>query len=178
MTHIKVPMDRIGAIIGPKGSVKEFIEKRSASGLDIDSQNGTVEVIAGEDPLGALKATDVIQAIARGFSPEKAFGFFDDDYLMLEVIDLSGVASTQKEMIRLKGRIIGKGGKTREIAEKLIGVRISVYGKTVSIIGHPDQIQIIRTALDMLIEGAVHGSVYSFLEKKKQELMRSRLDSY
>jgi ribosomal RNA assembly protein len=102
----------------------------------------------------------------------------DDDLLMLEVIDLSKYASTNKEMTRLKGRIIGKGGKTREIAENLIGVKISIYGKTVSFIGYPEQIQIMRTAVEMLIEGANHGPVYSFLEKKHKELMQAQLDSY
>ena len=178
MTHIKVPQDRIGAIIGPKGNVKKYIEERSASTLDIDSETGTIEIIAGDDPVGAMRAADVIQAIGRGFNPEKAYPMFDDDLLMLELIDLSEAASTPKEMTRLKGRIIGKGGKTREIAESLIGVKISVYGKTVSVIGSPEQILIIRTAIEMLIDGANHGSVYSFLEKKKQDLMRAQLDSY
>ncbi|MEL4305230.1 KH domain-containing protein [Methanococcoides sp. LMO-2] len=178
MTHIKVPQDRIGAIIGPKGNVKKMIEEKSTSKLEIDSENGTIEIVPGDDPVGAMRAADVIQAIGRGFNPEKAYSFFDNDMLMLEIIDLSHAASTPKELLRLKGRIIGKGGKTREIAESLIGVKISVYGKTVSIIGDPEQIIIIRTAMEMLIDGANHGSVYSFLEKKKQDLMRAQLDSY
>lgn len=178
MTHIKVPKDRIGAIIGPKGRVKQIIEDKSTAVLDIDSEEGTVEIIPGEDPVGAMKAEEVINAIGRGFNPDKTFSLFDDDILMLEVIDISKHANTQKDLLRLKGRIIGKGGKTREIAERLIGVKISVYGKTVSIIGTPEQNQIARTAIEMLIEGAAHGSVYSYLEKKRQELLQSQLDYY
>ena len=49
MTHIKVPKDRVGAIIGPKGRVKEIIENKSTAKLDIDSENGTVEIIPGDD---------------------------------------------------------------------------------------------------------------------------------
>jgi rRNA processing protein Krr1/Pno1 len=30
----------------------------------------------------------------------------------------------------------------------------------------------------MLVEGAPHGTVYSFLEKKKQELKRAEMDYY
>jgi ribosomal RNA assembly protein len=55
---------------------------------------------------------------------------------------------------------------------------MSVYGKTVSVIGTPEQNQIARTAIEMLIEGANHGSVYSYLEKKRQELLQSQLDYY
>ena len=45
MTHLKIPKDRIGAIIGPKGQTKKFIEEKSSSQLNIDSENGSVEVI-------------------------------------------------------------------------------------------------------------------------------------
>ncbi|WP_406660548.1 KH domain-containing protein [Methanolobus sp. ZRKC3] len=178
MTHIKIPKDRIGAIIGPKGSVKQLIENKSTAELDIDSENGVVEIIQGDDPVGAMRAEEVVKAIARGFNPEKTIDMLDDDLLMLDVIDISKYTSTPKELLRLKGRIIGKGGKTREISERLIGVKISVYGKTVSIIGTPEQNQVARTALEMLIEGATHGSVYSFLEKKRQEMLQSQLDYY
>jgi ribosomal RNA assembly protein len=57
-------------------------------------------------------------------------------------------------------------------------VKISIYGKTVSFIGYPEQIQIMRTAVEMLIEGSNHGPVYSFLEKKHKELMQAQLDYY
>jgi len=43
--------------------------------------------------------------------------------LMLEVIDLSDVANTPKELQRIKGRIIGRNGRTRELAETLITSR-------------------------------------------------------
>ncbi|MDG6244166.1 MAG: KH domain-containing protein [Methanolobus sp.] len=178
MTHIKVPKDRVGAIIGPKGRVKQIIESRSTAKLDIDSENGTVEIIPGEDPVGAMRAEDIVNAIARGFNPDKTLSMFDEDLLMLDVIDISKYTSTQKELLRLKGRIIGKNGKTREITERLTGVKLSVYGKTVSIIGTPERNQIARTAIEMLIEGATHGSVYSYLEKKRQELVQSQLDYY
>lgn len=178
MTYVKIPHDRIGAVIGPKGSVKELIEKKSSATLDINSESGVIEFIQGDDPISSMRAADVVQAIGRGFNPDKAIEFLDDDMLMLDVMDLSQVTSTPKELLRLKGRIIGKGGKTREIAEKMIGVKISIYGKTASVIGHPEQNHIIRTAIEMLINGSNHGSVYSFLEKKRNELLRSQLDSY
>jgi len=178
MTHVKIPQDRIGAVIGPEGRVKKLIENKSSSILDIDSESGVVEIIPGDDPIKSMRAADVVRAIGRGFNPDKTIELLDDDFLMLDVIDLSRSAGTPKELLRLKGRIIGKGGKTREVAESMIGVKISIYGKTASVIGHPEQNQIIRTAIEMLINGATHGSVYSFLEKKRHELLRSQLDSY
>ena len=40
---------------------------------------------------GAVPALDVIKAIARGFSPERAFNLFKDDTL-LKIIDITDYA--------------------------------------------------------------------------------------
>ncbi|MBQ3620914.1 MAG: RNA-processing protein [Methanosarcinaceae archaeon] len=172
--YIKIPKERIAVLIGPNGAVKKLLEEKSGAEITINSDDGSVEVREGEDPLAALRCVEVIRAVARGFNPEKAIELFYDDMLMLDIIDLSDVASTPKELLRLKGRIIGKDGKTRDIAERLINVKISVYGKTVSVLGHPEQTEIIRTAVDMLVNGVNHGTVYGFLEKKHEELMKAQ----
>ena len=151
------------------------LEEKTGSVMVIDSDTGAVEIIAGEDPIMAMRLAEVIRAIGRGFSPERAFPLLEDEMLMLDVIDLSRVCNTKTDMARIKGRIIGKDGRTREITEKLTGVGISVYGKTVAIIGGPEQIRIARAAIEMLLDGAPHGAVYGFLEKKNQELISSRI---
>lgn len=174
--YIKVPKERIAVIIGPGGEMKKILERKSGAEIIVNSDDGAIEITEGEDPIAAMRCTEVIRAVARGFNPQKAMELFDDDMMMLDIIDLSAVASTPKELMRLKGRIIGKDGKTRDIAERLIGVKISVYGKTVSILGRPEQNLIIRTAVDMLVNGVNHGTVYSFLEKKHDELMRGQMD--
>jgi ribosomal RNA assembly protein len=175
--YLKIPKERIGAIIGPKGETKKFIEDKTTCQLDIDSESGKIDVTCEGDPLKEFRVLETLKAIGRGFSPEKALEILEDDMLTLEVIDLSDVATTPKELQRVKGRIIGRNGRTRELAESLINVKISVYGKTVSILGYPEQNTIIRTAIKMLLDGATHGAVYKFLEKKHQELLHSQLDS-
>ena len=173
--HIKVPLERIAVLVGPKGSIKELIEEKSTAMLSIDSQSGDVEITDAKDPLKGMRAREVIHAIARGFSPQKALRLFDDELLMFETIDLSNIARTEKDLQRVRGRIIGKAGKTREIFESLTNARISVYGKTVCLIGYPEQNGVARKGIDMLLEGSSHGPVYKFLEKKKSELKRVEL---
>lgn len=168
-TYIKIPVERVGVIIGPNGSIKKIIEKKSTAKMNIDSETGSVELSLPEDPLKAMRTADVIKAIGRGFSPEKALRLFDDEMLTLEILDISTIVSTPKELQRLRGRIIGKSGKSREIIENLTGCKISVMGKTVSILGHTDQILIARTGIEMLIKGSPHGPVFSYLEKKRRE---------
>jgi ribosomal RNA assembly protein len=173
--HIKVPLERIAVLVGPKGSIKELIEEKSTAMLSIDSQSGDVEIKDAKDPLKGMRAREVIQAIARGFSPEKAIRLMDDELLMFETIDLSNIARTEKDLQRIRGRIIGKRGRTREIFEALTNVRVSVYGKTVCLIGYSEQNAVARKGIDMLLEGSSHGPVYKFLEKQKSELKRAEL---
>lgn len=173
--HIKIPLDRVAVLVGPKGSIKELIEEKSTAMLNIDSHSGDIEIMEPKDPIKGIRVKEVIHAIARGFSPEKALRLFEDDFLMFETIDLSDIAKTEKDLQRIKGRIIGRSGKTREIFETLTNVRISVYGKTICLIGYPEQNAVARAGIDMLIGGSTHGPVYKFLEKKKIELKRAEL---
>ncbi|MCZ7355489.1 MAG: KH domain-containing protein [Candidatus Methanoperedens sp.] len=173
--HIKIPLERVAVLVGPKGGTKELIEEKSTAALNIDSQSGDVEISNAKDPIKGLRASEVVHAIARGFSPEKALRLFDDDLLIFESIDLSNIARTEKDLQRLKGRIIGKAGKTREVFETLTNARISVYGKTICLIGYPEQNAVARAGIDMLLEGSTHGPVYKFLEKKKSELKKVEL---
>jgi ribosomal RNA assembly protein len=78
-------------------------------------------------------------------------------------------------MQRLKGRLIGREGKTREVFESMTGARISIYGKTISLIGYPEQNSVARTGIDMLLKGSSHGPVYNFLEKKKTDLKNVKM---
>jgi ribosomal RNA assembly protein len=169
--YITIPLDRIAVIVGPNGEVKEFIEEKSMTSLNIDSQTGEVEMDI-KDPIKGLRAKDVVNAIANGFNPEKAFRLFDDDLLVFETIDLSNIAKTEKYLQRIKGRIIGGTGKTREIFESLTDVSISVYGKTISIIGYPEQNNVARKGIDMLLKGSPQRFVYKFLERYACELKR------
>lgn len=173
--HIKIPADRIGVLVGPSGSVKSMLEEKTGAEMVIDSDTGAVEIVTGEDPIMAMRLAEIVRAIGRGFSPERAYPLLEDEMLMLDIIDLSRVCNTKSDMARIKGRIIGKDGRTREITEKLTGVGISVYGKTVGIIGSPEQIRIARAAIEMLMDGAPHGAVYGYLEKKNQELIQSSI---
>jgi ribosomal RNA assembly protein len=173
--HIKIPLERIAVLVGPKGSTKELIEEESTATLNIDSESGDVEIQDPKDALKGMRAREVVHAIARGFSPEKALKLFDNEDLMFETIDLSNIARTENDLKRIKGRIIGSGGKTRDIFENLTNTNISVYGKTVSLIGYPEQNRVARKGIDMLLEGATHGPVYRFLEKKKSELKQGEM---
>ena len=171
--YLKIPPNRIGALIGNKGDVKKSIEKATETILDIDSEDGTVYITPQEnmsDPLGVWNANHIVKAVARGFNPEVALKLVDDD-IYLEVIKLPlYIGKSKNALSRYKGRIIGQNGKTREIIMDMAEVQMAIYGKTVSLIGEMDNIMIAKEAIEMILKGSRHKSVYSFLERKKDEL--------
>jgi len=177
---VKIPLERVGALIGPNGRVKERIEKRLSVGLQVDSETGEVTVTlvpTAEDPTVLFRAQEVVTAIGRGFSPERAFRLLEDDDAVLRVIDLREVVGkSEADMKRLKGRVIGKAGKTRKIVEELTEANISVYGHTISIIGTMEQAEVAGEAIQMLIRGSQHRTVYEFLHRKRRELKKRKLE--
>ncbi|MDH5636062.1 MAG: KH domain-containing protein [Candidatus Bathyarchaeota archaeon] len=177
---VKVPQERIGALVGPDGRVKANIEKKLSVRLQIDSQTGDIQITlmpTTQDPTVLFRAKEIVTAIGRGFSPEHAFRLLEDDEAMLEVIDLrETVGRSQSDMKRLKGRVIGKEGKTRRIIEELTEANICVYGHTISIIGEIDQVEIAKEAVRMLIRGSLHGTVYRFLHRKRRELKKKKME--
>ncbi len=168
--EIIIPKQRIGVVIGKKGETKTKIQKLTKTIIEVDSQTGEVKItpINNADAMNTLTAKNVILAIARGFTPEKALKLLDEENT-LEIIDLEEYSGRSKNsLVRLRGRIIGKNGKAREKIEKYTSTFISVYGKTVSIIGPYLNVLDAKRAIQLLLNGAPHNSVYSFLERRQR----------
>ncbi|MEM3623205.1 MAG: KH domain-containing protein [Candidatus Bathyarchaeia archaeon] len=179
-TFLKIPKERVGALIGLDGKTKKIIEEKLSVELKIESETGDVTLMLAEnanDPSLLFKAKDVVTAIGRGFSPEHAFRLIHDEEAILDVIDLRTIfGRSESDIKRVKGRIIGMNGKTRKIIEELTDANICVYGHTVSIIGNIDQTQAAREAIQMLINGSQHSTVYRFLHRKRRELKKKMLE--
>jgi len=167
---VRIPKERVGALIGEGGETKELIERRAGVRLDIDSEG---EVNIGEnpdDPLAALKVMDLVKAIGRGFAPHRAMRLLDEDEY-LEVVEISDfVGKKSDKLARVRARLIGTNGKTRRIIEDLTGANMSIYGSTVSLIGNSVQLPIAKTAVEMLLRGSEHSTVYRYLERSRATL--------
>ena len=182
---LKIPRERIGALIGKGGRVKQQIEKRCGVEIEIDSETGDA-IISGSKPveqMEAFRAVEVITAISRGFSPERAYHLFDDEEVMFQQMDLHDYAGKSPNALeRIKGRIIGEGGKARRMIEELSGTYISVYGHTVAFIGNYGEVKRATDAIAMLAKGSMHKSVYTMLQRarRRDKIDRMRLweDSY
>jgi ribosomal RNA assembly protein len=177
---LRIPKDRVGALIGPEGKTKKTIEETLSVELQIDSEAGGVTLMLGEkaeDPSALFRAKDVVTAIGRGFSPEHALRLIRDEEAILDVIDLRSIfGRSESDIRRVKGRVIGMDGKTRRTVEELTDTNISVYGHTISIIGDAEEAQAAREAIQMLIDGSLHSTVYRFLHKKRRDLKKRKLE--
>jgi ribosomal RNA assembly protein len=171
--QLKVPKERIAVLIGTKGEMKKKIEEETSSKIFVNSDEGDV-TISGEDSLGLFSAREIVKAIGRGFSPETAMLILKSDYAF-ELLNISDyVGKSKSTAIRLKARVIGTEGKARMQIEELTETKLSIYGKTIGIIGEAECVLLARRAIETLLAGATHASVYKWLEKKKKELERNR----
>ncbi len=171
-TQVKVPKIRIAVVIGKKGATKNDIEAATKCKININVEDQVVS-IHGEDPLQIYTVSQIVKAIARGFSPKKAMILLKGDYV-LEIIELR-ILVKKEHMMRVKGRIIGEEGKSRDTIEKLTETMISVFGKTVCILGRTEAVTISKKAILNLIQGSPHSTVYKWLEKKHSELAAMEL---
>jgi ribosomal RNA assembly protein len=177
--EVKIAASRVGVLIGKGGSTKKELETKTQTNITVDSKEGLVKVEgAEENTVLVLRTVEIVNAINYGFSPERAFEMIEDEDLLLDVIDLAAIADNPHQLDRLRGRIIGKDGKAREQIEDMTEVEISVFGKSVALIGYPEQLKTARAAIDMLIEGIPHESVFAFLDKKKKEAKQDMLSYY
>lgn len=157
---ILVPRERVGKIRDDQTAGK--IEKALNVKLSFEENSVLIE----GDGLELMAAKNVVKAIGRGFSSEHAFRLFKEEEFF-ETIELGDF--NENRMKVLKSRLIGTGGKTWRMIENLTGCSMSVYGKTVSLIGTYEQLNIAKEAVQMIIRGNRHSSVYSYLFKTKVE---------
>lgn len=173
---VTIPAERVGAIIGKDGTTKKSLEKELGVTLHVDSKEGTVMVrsqsLEGTDP---MTATRVIEAIGRGFSPQRAKRLLEEGITM-EVIDLRQFAGKSTNSLeRIRGRVIGLKGKSRRVIEELTKCYVSVYGRTVCIIGEVAQVQLATEAVKTLARGSQHRTVYNTLQKARTKQKMERM---
>jgi ribosomal RNA assembly protein len=177
---VRIPKERVGVLVGPDGEVKQKIEEKFMVELEIESEAGGVTIVLSErtnDPSLLFRAKDVVTAIGRGFSPEHAFRLLRNDDDIFDFIDFRVVfGRSEADIKRVKGRIIGANGKTRKLIEELTDASVVVYGHTVGFIGTFEQVDAARNAVQMLIDGSQHHTVYRYLQKKRSEFKKQRLE--
>lgn len=154
---VRIPEARRAALIGKGGRTKAQLQKKTGTRINISD----VIEISGE-PLDVLAAENVVKAIGRGFAPNKAVELLDEDKL-LHIIEIP-----EKGLERIRARLIGRFGKARRKIEWETGARLSVYGKTVSVIGDSQAVDVATAAVEKIIKGAPHRNAYRMIKRLKR----------
>ena len=177
---VRIPKERVGVLIGPEGQVKQRIEEKFMVELQIESESGGVTIVLSvkaNDPSLLFKAKDTVTAIGRGFSPEHAFRLLRNEDNIFDFIDLRIIfGRSESDIKRVKGRVIGANGKTRKLIEELTDASVVVYGHTIGFIGTFEQVDVARNAVQMLIDGSQHHTVYKYLQRKRSEFKKQMLE--
>ena len=159
---IRIPEERIPVLLGKKGRVKGKIEKGTGTTIEVSED----VKLTGDDPLGFIRAKEIIKAIGRGFEPKVALKLLGED-CEFRMIGLEG--ETLKNRLRLFGRVIGQAGRTRKFIEKETGASLCIYGKTISLIGMPDEVSPAEGAVRELLLGKTHGYAYKKMLRQKMK---------
>jgi len=176
-TFIRIPGDRVGVLIGEDGKTRRRIESAFGVKITVESESGGVEVKVNQDQSDVsvmFTVKNIVKAIGRGFSPKKAMTLQDEDNDIM-VIELEDYVGTSKNaQNRVRGRIIGKEGKSRELLEELTECLVSVYGGTVTLIGPYEMLQVAKEAVEMLLNGSFHKTVWNHLYAYRRKMRKEK----
>ncbi len=165
--EVKIPKERVAVLVGVKGETKKKIAHALGIKIEVDSKEADV-LLEGDDSLKLLTGQNIVKAIGRGFNPEIAMELLNDDNY-LEIIDIEQYSGSSKSnLIRVRARAIGTGGKARKTLEELTDTKVVVFGKTIGIIGDFEGVALARKAFESLLMGNRHTTVYAWLEKQRK----------
>jgi len=170
--YLKIPLDRLGPLIGIGGETKRKIEILTGTLLYVNSEDGTVVISPSEDmedSFGVMNAVDIVKSIGKGFHPEVATKLNDDD-VYLEEIEISLYAGeSEEELNKQIARVIGKKGLVVNRITSMTGISIKVYNNEVSLIGDFEKVMIAKEAFVMILNGSNYKTVFDFLKTKQDE---------
>ncbi len=173
MTEIvRIPEERVKILIGKEGKTKKSIETKC--NVELKIIDGEVEIIG--DAADIFFASEIVKAVGRGFEPRKAMLILKEDF-MFHLIALREIIPSDKAIIRLKARVIGEDGVIKTRIEEATDSFLSIYGNTIGIIAKADTIEYAKEAVSMILNGARHSSVLSYLSKSRRKILEARFRS-
>jgi ribosomal RNA assembly protein len=142
---------------------KDRLEKE----LSITIETRGKEVYISGEPEEEYTAEKVIEALDFGFPFSNALEIKKEDFIF-EILNIKE-HTTQKNFERIRGRIIGKDGRTLRTISTLSGCFLELSGNRLGIIGYAENIRSVEEACKLLIRGSKQQNIYAYLEKHHPE---------
>jgi ribosomal RNA assembly protein len=131
--------------------------------LDVKITNRGKEVVIEGSPENEYVAEKVIQALNFGFPFAQALSIKTDE-LEFEIIPIK-TNTRQKNLERVRGRVIGTKGKTLKTLSTLTDCFLEIKDNEIGVIGDPEKLQAAQDAITSLLRGSKTSNVYSYLER-------------
>jgi ribosomal RNA assembly protein len=138
-------------------------KKKLEKSLGIKISNRGKEVFVEGAPIKEYFATLVIDALNFGFSLERALLLKNEEFVF-EILNIKDY-TRKRNMERIRGRIIGKDGRTLKTLENLTSCFFELNDNRMGIIGNIEKIENAQTAVISLVRGSKQSNVYNYLEK-------------
>ena len=140
-------------------------KKKLEKELELKIKNRGREVIIEGTSENEYFGEKVIDAMNFGFPTSHALAIKKEgkDFERINIKD----HTKRHDLERIRGRLIGKGGKGLKTLSGLTNCYIELKDNEVGIIGDPENIENATEAIISMIKGSKHGNVYSFLEKNR-----------
>jgi len=164
MQQLLMPLKR-AELLKDKALLKSIHERLKCK-IELHNSN---ELVIDGDSFNEYNARIVMQAFARGFEFNIACKLLSDEFFF-ESIDMKEAFKKEDQIKRIKARIIGKEGKTKNYIQTVSGVELVIYGNTISIIGKVNEIRIAAAAINILLEGGTHNKAYLVMEKTRRRI--------
>lgn len=131
--------------------------------LDVKITNRGKEIFIEGTPVKEYFANLVIDALNFGFPFSRAI-LLKDEFILFDILNIKDYTSKRK-LERVRGRIIGKDGRTLKTMEHLTGCFFELKENRIGIIGNAEKIENAQRAIISLIKGSKQSNVYNYLEK-------------
>ena len=154
---IKIIVDKLIRIVKSRKKLEKILE--------VKITNRGREVYIEGNPEDEYIAEKVIDAIDFGFPLQAALEIKTQDFIYERISIKDHTKQVNRE--RVRGRIIGTGGKTLQTLSNISGCYLERNGNEVGIIGDPEQIAAAQQAIISIIHGAKQGNAYSYLERTR-----------
>jgi ribosomal RNA assembly protein len=150
----KIILDKIIRIV----KAKKILEKELDVKFTFQGRELTIVGNAEKE----YSAEKVVEALNFGFTMEAAL-MIKEEELIFEILNIKDYTK-RNDLERIRGRIIGTGGKTKKTLINLTECFIEIKENKVGIIGHPENMENATQAIVSLIKGAKQANVYAYLE--------------
>jgi ribosomal RNA assembly protein len=174
VNFFKIPVETAKKLVEEKNLLEE-IEQKLGVKVEVDTESGGVKVTY--EPQKAenfILMKKVFDALNAGFYEEVHELLTNENY-DIEVIDLTYyVGKSKNDLVRIKGRIIGEKGKAKANIENYTKCKLSIYENKVGILGPSEFTNLAKEAVEKLIKGYQHSTVYKFLDSRLRRMKEDR----